>query len=468
MGSEFVPSATEREGTVTESPSVGARTRRSLLTAGLAAAGAFVAQAIGRPADVAAAGVTLGAVNSATTATTIQNTASNAAAWGISGKTTYTGAASGSRGVIGTSMGTDGVGVAGQAHTGTGARGVLGISNTGTGVRGTGGPTGVMGTGNNYGVRGTSTSNYGVAGEAGYAGVLGTGGSYGVYGTGTSAGVVATTSAGYGVYSQGPIGVLGIGSGTGYGVWGYNSASGGYGVVGQGGYRGVYGSGGNAGVFGTSGYVGMWGEATTSSGLNFGVYAITNSTGGYAGVFSGAVQVTGFLSKLGGGFKIDHPLDPANKYLVHSFVESPEMLNVYSGTATLDAAGKVTVDLPSYFEAENRDVRYQLTAIGAAMPDLHVASGVKKNKFAIAGGSAGQKVSWQVSGVRQDAWANANPLEVEPAKAVADRGRYLQPKVHGKTDKQSIYPTSIEDLVARAPKGLAARPAEPTIPDLPS
>jgi hypothetical protein len=228
------------------------------------------------------------------------------------------------------------------------------------------------------------------------------------------------------------------------------------------------GKNGEAGVYGTSGYTALWGNATGTSGLNYGVYAVTSSPDGYAGVFTGPVYVSGFLTKVGGGFKIDHPLDPANKYLVHSFVESPEMLNVYSGTATLDAAGKATVSLPSYFEAENADVRYQLTAIGAAMPDLHVASGVKKNKFRIAGGSAGQKVSWQVSGVRQDAWAKANPLEVEPAKAAADRGRFLQPKVHGKTDKESIHPTSRDEFVARAPKGLASRPAEPTIPDLPS
>src|SRR5262249_38122795 len=50
-----------------------------------------------------------------------------------------------------------------------------------------------------------------------------------------------------------------------------------------------------------------------------------------AGFFSGNVQVSGTLSKSAGTFKIDHPLDPANKYLNHSLVESPEMLNVYAG-----------------------------------------------------------------------------------------------------------------------------------------
>ena len=34
------------------------------------------------------------------------------------------------------------------------------------------------------------------------------------------------------------------------------------------------------------------------------------------------------MSKPGGSFKIDHPVDPACKYLYHSFVESPDMMNV--------------------------------------------------------------------------------------------------------------------------------------------
>ncbi len=62
-------------------------------------------------------------------------------------------------------------------------------------------------------------------------------------------------------------------------------------------------------------------------------------------------------------FRIDHPLDPANKELWHSCVESPDMLNIYSGTITTDAAGYATVVLPPYFAAANTDPRYQLTVI---------------------------------------------------------------------------------------------------------
>jgi hypothetical protein len=418
----------------------GHRTRRSLFVAALGAAGAFVAQAVGRPMPVRAADVVLGGTNNTTATTTIRNNAASSSAVAIVGRTTYTGLAQQSRGVVGLSAGENGVGVSGSAAVGTAAQGVLGVAAQGTGVRAAGGQTGVLGTGTNYGAYGKSTSNYGVFGDGGYAGVFGTG-PYGTYGSGTSAGAIGTSGAGYGLYGLGAIGVVGIGDGNGYGAWGYNADSGGYGVVGQGGYRGVYGSGGNAGVYGTSGYVGVWGNASATTGVNYGVYAATASTtDGYAGVFSGKVQVSGFLSKLGGGFKVDHPLAPADKYLVHSFVEAPEMLNIYSGTVTLDKAGKAKVALPSYFEAANRDFRYQLTAVGSAMPDLHVAAGVKGNTFSIAGGAASRQVSWQVTAARNDAWAVANPMEVEPKKAATEQGKFLTPKLFGKTDKDSVVP----------------------------
>ncbi len=51
-------------------------------------------------------------------------------------------------------------------------------------------------------------------------------------------------------------------------------------------------------------------------------------------------------------------------------VAAPEMLNVYTGTVILDEAGIAVVELPSWFEALNQDVRYQLTAIGAPTPNL--------------------------------------------------------------------------------------------------
>jgi hypothetical protein len=137
---------------------------------------------------------------------------------------------------------------------------------------------------------------------------------------------------------------------------------------------------------------------------------------GFAAEFFGNVHVNGTLEKHAGSFKIDHPLDPERKYLSHSFVESPDMKNVYDGTVTLDANGRATVELPDYFEALNRDFRYQLTAIGAPGPNLYIAEGVKQNCFRIAGGRPYARVSWQVTGVRQDTYANEHRIKVEEEK----------------------------------------------------
>lgn len=147
------------------------------------------------------------------------------------------------------------------------------------------------------------------------------------------------------------------------------------------------------------------------------------SRGGAAALFGGNVSVSGTLTKTAGSFRIDHPLDPEHKYLSHSFVESPDMMNVYNGNAVLDAHGRATVELPEYFEALNRDFRYQLTAIGAPGPNLYIAEGVKQNRFRVAGGRPYAHVSWQVTGVRQDAYANAHRIPVEEDKPRAEEPR---------------------------------------------
>jgi hypothetical protein len=87
--------------------------------------------------------------------------------------------------------------------------------------------------------------------------------------------------------------------------------------------------------------------------------------------------------------------------------------------------------MPEWFEALNRDFRYQLTAIGAPGPNLYVADEVRGNRFRIAGGSPGSKVSWQVTGIRQDAFAETHRIPVEEDKPAAERGTYLHPLEHG-------------------------------------
>jgi trimeric autotransporter adhesin len=144
----------------------------------------------------------------------------------------------------------------------------------------------------------------------------------------------------------------------------------------------------------------------------------------------GNVDVLGTLTKPAGSFKIDHPLDPANKYLYHSFVESPDMKNMYDGNVTTDATGLATVTLPDWFETLNWDFRYQLTVIGQFAQAI-VASEISANQFSIRIDKRNVKVSWQVTGVRQDAFANAHRIQVEVEKAPADHGRYLYPELYG-------------------------------------
>src|SRR6476661_2402989 len=206
--------------------------------------------------------------------------------------------------------------------------------------------------------------------------------------------------------------VDGIDDGVGYGVFGKSPGG-----------NGVYGvSHGSCGVYGVSGNgTGLYGESGMS----------------YAAILNGKVKITGNLEKAGGSFKIDHPLDPANKYLCHSFVESPDMKNVYDGVVVLDDKGEAEIELPDWFGILNKDFRYQLTAIGAPGPNLYIAEEIldtititttkhdgsrhhdndgyddsghndndKKNnngsRFKIAGGISAMKVSWQVTGIRKD------------------------------------------------------------------
>ncbi len=177
--------------------------------------------------------------------------------------------------------------------------------------------------------------------------------------------------------------------------------------------------------------VGVYAQAT-GVGQNIGIYAVAHDgLTNRAGAFFGNVTVDGTLTKTAGSFKIDHPLDPSNMYLSHSFVESPDMMNVYNGNAVLDGTGEAVVVLPDWLEVLNRDFRYQLTAIGAPGPNLYVAEKVSGNQFRIAGGESGMEVSWQVTGIRQDRYAEEHRIQVEELKSPQDAGKYLHPELYG-------------------------------------
>lgn len=317
--------------------------------------------------------------------------------------------------------------------------GVYGSSGSGTGVtgyiRGGGGGTGVNGVGGDIGVHGSG--RYGVFGESdSYLGVYG------------------TCDSGTGVYgsSFSGTGVTGYNRGTGYGVRGIGGGIGvygesaGYGVYGKGtgGYAGVFGfcDAGN-GVYGESGYAnGVYGKSGGGFGvvgvsaLGYGVYGRSDSD--YAGFFDSKIYAYE-LDAVVKHFLIDHPLDPANRYLVHSCVESNERANLYRGNVFLNESGDAWVEMPEWFEALNRDFTYHLTPIGAPGPNLYIAQKIAGNRFKIAGGRPGMEVSWQVTGVRQDAYANAHPMEVDQLKPEKERGLYLNPVEHGQPESLGIH-----------------------------
>ena len=292
-------------------------------------------------------------------------------------------------------------GVFGQS---TGGFGVHGQSNTRLGVHGRclGSDTGVFGLSgppqaeNDPNIR----TGFGVDGDSpNFVGVHGS----------------SRRSSGVDGFSRNATGVFGH-SETGFGVHGASTNS-----------RAVFGDdpGGNGvGVFGTS---------------QNGVGVLGESDNGTAGRFEGFVEVLGDLRVDGDkAFRIDHPLDPENKYLLHNAVESSERKNVYDGVAQLDEEGVAWVDLPEWFEALNGDFRYQLTAIGGAAPNLHVAEEISESRFKIAGGEGGMKVCWQATGSRKDPWAAANPFVVEEEKPEEKRGLYLEPSLYDAPEAQSV------------------------------
>jgi len=205
-----------------------------------------------------------------------------------------------------------------------------------------------------------------------------------------------------------PVGVCGVTTvPSGTGVFGRNSAASGMASYGL---RGETGSPSAAGVLARSAD-----GAATNVGLR--VVGSGTATGGFR-MSMGASQ-------------IDHPLDPANKYLEHAFVGSPDMMNVYNGNILLDANGAAWVTLPEWFETLHRDFRYQLTAVGTPGPTLHIAQEIANDRFQIAGGPPGGKVSWQVTGIRKDPFAEKYRMAVEAEKPPHEKGHYRHTEFYG-------------------------------------
>jgi hypothetical protein len=150
------------------------------------------------------------------------------------------------------------------------------------------------------------------------------------------------------------------------------------------------------------------------------------------------------------------------------------MKNVYDGIVVLDRKGKAEIELPDWFGILNKDFRYQLTAIGAPGPNLYIAEEISEastttnyssnsgnnnnnnSRFKIAGGTSGMKVSWQVTGIRKDPWANANRIQIEEDKPDKERGYYLHPDLYGQAEDKGIshllFPKEKQELLVNKKK----------------
>jgi hypothetical protein len=113
------------------------------------------------------------------------------------------------------------------------------------------------------------------------------------------------------------------------------------------------------------------------------------------------------------------------------------MKNIYDGNVTTDGNGEAVVALPDYFEALNSDFRYQLTVIGTFAQAI-VSQRIKDNRFVIMTSAPGVEVSWQVTGIRRDAWANKNRIKVEEVKTERERGHYLHPDAYDQPEERGV------------------------------
>lgn len=392
----------------------------------------------------------------------------------------------GTYGLNSSTTGSTNYGVAGEIVGGTGA-GVYGTTSglgDSSGVLGhttVAGATGVYGrsnsvSGSGIGVKGRSTgsSGIGIWGEATSTGP----GAYGGF-------FLATEDVGnVGVYSVGRIGVYGSTSTTtSYGVQGEMSGTGagsGAGVFGK--SAGSNASGVLGETTGTTG-VGVLGRATNTTSFTTGVYGLTASNNGigvrgtathvngltYGGFFESATTAaTGYgvraSANVGANryavyadgdmtasglkpFRIDHPLNPTEQYLLHYSSESPFPQNFYNGNVTTDSKGYAWVELPDYFSEINTNFKYQLTVVEEEeSEDFILVKVVKKidgNRFQIRTSQPGVEVSWMVFADRNDMRVRYSRPTDTRAKTGPDRGQLQHPEYYEQLDTKGNSQTRL-------------------------
>lgn len=348
--------------------------------------------------------------------------------------------------VVGNATSTTGANYGGLFKTassaGTGVRGVA-TATTGSANGGTfqsGGPTGA-------GIRGFATAlsgvNYGVYGKAtspeGFAGFfVGRSSTTGDAYFGSKVGIGPVTTPFYSLVQIKQDAANEVGS-----VWVRNGAPGSFffsdrrGLVSQAGGPGQYVTGvaGTANSMSGGNSYGLMGIAS-GSGPNYAVHGwAINGPPNFAGYFDGLLYAASSTAGVK-SFMIDHPLDPENKVLTHSSVESDQRMNLYRGEVRTDANGFATVAVPGWFDALNEDIQYQLTVIdegnSTAFTQAKIVQRLRNGKFKLRTSSPGTTVNWMLTGKRHDPTSEHYPLEVERMKTDGERGKYYEPEAFGK------------------------------------
>jgi hypothetical protein len=254
---------------------------------------------------------------------------------------------------------------------------------------------------------------------------------YGVWGTSAGGvGTSGTSETGTGVAGFGKIGTFGRSQAAdGTGVFGKAEVDAQVGVSGEGptGVNGYSATAEGVGVYGfadTTGFAGVFGAAQD----------------GYAGYFDGDVLVTGDVLPAAAFVQVDHPEAPAARWYRLALVGAFEQVSIISGNARTGSNGRVTVRVPDLFASQHRDFRYQLTPLGRAS-GLHVARTIEGGRFVIAADEPDLEVSWQVTGLRSDPSA-ARPFRADVPKSASERGRFLQPRLHGQPAGKALAPGS--------------------------
>ncbi|MBS1724715.1 MAG: hypothetical protein JSS66_17375 [Armatimonadetes bacterium] len=360
-------------------------------------------------------------------------------------------------GVWGQASGDHSVGILGLSTSTSGPTiGISAVANSVSGIAIRASESGA--TGNTIGVfsqvqSGTGTAIWGNAAAQSGANIGLKGWAQGTNGMAVLGQALASTGTTYG-------GRFEASSPTGYALYAINNATGAYAYLGGPTYtiyaegassRTIFGNntattGAAYGVYGqtvsTTGR-GVYGNANAGTGINYGVFGDTDSPTGYGVYGSGpagsfGVYASGNLGASGTkSFRIDHPLDPRNKYLLHYCAEGPEPQNIYNGVVKTDAKGYAWVDLPSYFASINKDCRYQLTVLDDSEDFVlaKVTRGVQGNRFQIRTNKGGVKVSWEVKATRNDLWVQEHGAPVEVEKQGTERGTYQHPELYNKQSK---------------------------------